>query len=444
MFKRATVCLTFGIALLASPSVYGFSLVGPALGYETAINGYGQGNFPQNLGDENRVTVPNLFYACDQSFLDYFGESGRKEISKAVDYFNKLPAFSTMSEDLTEFPQVTYRENYRAGTLGLSDMKSQLMSLMLIDFGLTDPQWYMWSVRDRVLPPGAACPNYEFVIIMRNFDPVSWSPSSYVNGALYTFRWRITCAPAPDFSYPAPVLVDPTGIGFSAVVGGGEGQGTLVPGFYFNGFSRDDIGGLRYLYNKKNYNFETLPANVLVGTGGGQLWSIVDPNATGVPADTTGLRSGLDKFKFEERPYDSLLSQFFVGFTNEFSSTLITNSTALTQSFGRPVLVPDIIFQADNLAVTVDNGFSHVNASSPGFSNAGAGPGTIDLGGGTPLTYTINKIGEAYYSGGSFYLSEQGMIGAKRWGSFDGTTNAPVVYPSGASIRELENLVLGN
>lgn len=441
MFKRTTLCLAIAAACFGAPKLYGFALVGPALGYETDPLGYSAGDFPQNIGDENRVTVPNFFYASDQSFLDFFGQRGREEVAKAVNYLNDLPAFSSMSEDLSEFPQVTYRENFRAGALGLSDLKSQVMNMLLTDFGLTNPEYYMWSVRDRVLPAGAECPNYNWIIIVRNFDPVTWGPSSYVNGALYTYQWVLSCSPAPDLTHPSPVLVDPTAYGFSAVAGGllaNRGQGQ-----YFSGFSRDDIAGLRYLYRSQNYNFESLPGNVLAGVGGGVPWSIVDPNPTNVPAATAGLRGGLDKFTFEERPYDSLLSQFFVGFTNGFSSTLITNGTALSQAFGRPVLVPDIIFSADNLDVTVDGGYTVYGTSGPGFSNGGTGPGTIDLGGGVPLNYVFNKIGAAFAAGSPSFLSEASLIPELRWGSYDGTTNQPVAYPSGTSIRDLESLVLG-
>ena len=289
MFKRKTLGLIVVLAGIGVTDTFGFALVGPPLGYDSDAWGYAPGDYPQNIGDENRVTVPNFFYACDQSFLDYFGERGRQEVSKAVEYFNDLPPFSSMSEDLSEFPQVTYRENYQANALLLSDLKSQFMNMMLADFGLTNPEYYMWAVRDRVLPAGATCPAYQWIIIMRNFDPVSWSPSSYVNGALYTYTWVLSCSPAPDSTYPAPVQVDPTAFGFSAVAGGL--LGARPPGQYFSGFSRDDIGGLRYIYNSKNYNFESLPPNVLSGVGGGVPWSIVDPNPTNVPAATAGFVS---------------------------------------------------------------------------------------------------------------------------------------------------------
>jgi hypothetical protein len=42
--------------------------------------------------------------------------------------------------------------------------------------------------------------------------------------------------------------------------------------------------------------------------------------------------------------------------------------------------------------------------------------------------------------GGSFGTAQSPEL---IWGSFDGTTNDPIVYPNGASVTQLENQVLG-
>ncbi len=444
MLRKTIFSLAVAVVTLGSQNLFGFALDGPAIGYEVPAWGYEPNTlargYPRAIGDESRVTTPNIYYACDQTFLDYFGERGRQEVGKVAEYFNELPAFSSMSPDLLEFPMVTYRENYKADALLLNDLKSNLMTYILWDLGLTSPEWYMWSVRTRDLISPRICPFYDWVITMRNFDPGSWEPSSYVNGALYTYRWVLSCPPGADLTYPAPVLVDPTSFGFSAVAG----LTSTDTGQYYSGFSRDDIGALRYIYRKQNYNFESLPANVLAGAaGGGTIWSIVDPNATnGAAADTSGLRAGIDKFNFQERPYDSLLSQFFVGFTNQLNSTLITNGTAIAQTFGRPVLVPDMVFRATDFLGTASSGLGR---PTPYYSNVGAsGPGTLAVGGGVPLSYSLTKIGRAFDVDNPLYLDEQQIIPipAYRWASYDGTTNEPVFYPTRASIEDLEDLVL--
>jgi hypothetical protein len=59
---------------------------------------------------------------------------------------------------------------------------------------------------------------------------------------------------------------------------------------------------------------------------------------------------------------------------------------------------------------------------------------------------TFNKVGPLY---GNFYPTSSFIDQAEAnqcinfvWGSFDGTTNPPVVYPNGTSIVNLENQVL--
>jgi hypothetical protein len=86
-----------------------------------------------------------------------------------------------------------------------------------------------------------------------------------------------------------------------------------------------------------------------------------------------------------------------------------------------------------------------------------AGPGNIDPGAsGAPpvaglptgaIVITFNKVGpllQNVYS--PFFiqngLSEMTAITNLIWGSFDGTTNAPIVYPDGSSIMNLEAQIL--
>jgi hypothetical protein len=74
-----------------------------------------------------------------------------------------------------------------------------------------------------------------------------------------------------------------------------------------------------------------------------------------------------------------------------------------------------------------------------------AGPGVIN----SPVTFNYNKIGDAFRNGPilelgatNTVLSEHTHYSALAWGSFDSSTNAPVVYPNGISIQNLENQVL--
>ncbi len=75
------------------------------------------------------------------------------------------------------------------------------------------------------------------------------------------------------------------------------------------------------------------------------------------------------------------------------------------------------------------------------------GPGTIEPG----VQFVFNSVGPAFENLlGNVFFREIGNLGFAgvpdtnflqdfRWGSFDGTTNAPVVYPSSVSIASLES-----
>jgi hypothetical protein len=170
--------------------------------------------------------------------------------------------------------------------------------------------------------------------------------------------------------------------------------------------------------------------------------------------NSIALRQGIDKVSFVRRHYDSLLGTFFEPTTNYYILNSVTNSRIVPQRIQRPVLLPDILMTAQDGAsgpgaAPVSIGvFRNVNFST----NAGgayfglAGPGTIEPGSG----FIYNKVGPVWYqhtSLGAFNFfpdpsAEAGQIPLLIWGSFDGTTNAPIVYPNGTSVENLENLVL--
>ena len=77
---------------------------------------------------------------------------------------------------------------------------------MLVALGLTSPERYVWTLREHIdeAPP---VPQQDWVI-QRNFDPVTFDPTSYVNEALYTYQILQT---APDPIWEAVEFeVDPT------------------------------------------------------------------------------------------------------------------------------------------------------------------------------------------------------------------------------------------
>ena len=77
-----------------------------------------------------------------------------------------------------------------------------------------------------------------------------------------------------------------------------------------------------------------------------------------------------------------------------------------------------------------------VNNGTPGLN----GPGTLPLP--LPTQLIFSKIGTVRINQGSFFIDEASAILDFTWASFDGSTNTPVIYPSGKSIMDLEAEIL--
>jgi hypothetical protein len=326
--------------------------------------------------------------------------------------------------------------------------------------GLASPERYVWSLRHRVVQPGNAGTNY--LVFMRNFDPVNLFPSKYINGILYTYS--IAEYGDPDnFSDAVERSVDPF-LSFNSVVSGagrviaespfgGRITSSLDAGIFYIGLTRDDIGGLRYLYAGKGpfaqINVEQLIAGT-VARPGTQLppWAVA-----GVVQVTNGVvdvarRPGVDKIVFKQikRPITSL-SLVTNNYTDIFINPL--NNRRARQNVQRISNVPDILFTARDLG-TLDPHDAPVLYSRsfnplplPGLNSGGTsalpGPGIllpqIEISFSKVGPWIINRLPNAGSEANPF---ETGWV----WGSFDGTTNVPIVFPHGLSISVLEQQVL--
>lgn len=159
---------------------------------------------------------------------------------------------------------------------------------------------------------------------------------------------------------------------------------------------------------------------------------------------------GVDHIRFVRRDYDSMLGRFYIPITNSYRLMSITNSTLVPQPIQRAVLFPDILMSAQDLfsgpgAPPAGGIFARGIDFNTSFQNPGLfGPGTIEASNVT--TFIWNKGGPGFLntSANAFSLStaEVGAIPENMLGSFDGSTNAPIVYPDGTSIANLENQLL--
>jgi hypothetical protein len=155
------------------------------------------------------------------------------------------------------------------------------------------------------------------------------------------------------------------------------------------------------------------------------------------------LRQGIQKIKFIRANFDSLLGQFFQPVTNNYSMVTITNYQIVTQSFQRVVTQPDFVFSAADLASgpsaapLVAEANRSITFDTSAIIGGLAGPGIIT----SPASFTFDKVGPVFLNIGPASLTG-GLISFFNWGSFDETTNPPVVYPNGTSIDNLISQVL--
>lgn len=175
-------------------------------------------------------------------------------------------------------------------------------------------------------------------------------------------------------------------------------------------------------------------------------------------AAPTGLYEGIGKMNFVRADFDSLVGQYWQPVTNNYTMVVHTNSQAIRQNFQRIATQPDYVFSALDIAspnaAEIGSAILRRNLNfNQGNVPAGlAGPGTIT----SPTVVSFNKVGPVFFNtpldvmNGTPYFTESpggdvsDLFYAPYfiWASFDGTTNAPEVYPNGTSIQNLQNEML--
>ena len=227
------------------------------------------------------------------------------------------------------------------------------------------------------------------------------------------------------------------------------------------GLSKDDAGGLRYLYRANNYNVETLVPGITLATN--TTGNIVSPwvpylgitniltnvfGTTNIVGTNTivniALRPGIETLSFFRVNFDSLLGQTIVPVTNIFTDVIISNSTAVLQRAQRIATQPDILFTAEDLGffaggepILVRRAVNFVDNDAINGQSVLAGPGILT----GPARISFSNVLPGFLSSTSFLDNIPWFI----WGSFDETTQPEdmILYPNHFSIQALEALVLG-
>lgn len=325
MFKQICGLAVLALGLQQSRA---FSLIGPFESFQVAVMTYRVGGDlggPHNVAEEFRRNTPVMYYAMDSNFLDYYGPNGSNAIYQAFSIMNALTNVSSL--DLSQYPNEAQGVNYQAQALELTDLKSVMLSFIVEDLGLAEPDRWTWCLHDREM--GTPCPAAGiYSVIKRNFDPEftttdALQVSSYVNGTLYTYQITEFCSGTPFLADATEVQVDPLASTFTAVAA----FGFDTFGGYYNGLTRDDVGGLRYLLRAGNKNIEAAGNDTITFVTNNttqllftsNLTEFVSLALTNSPAALTTLIPNLQ------------LGQSFAFFTNVVTTNFITYLTNYPQ-----------------------------------------------------------------------------------------------------------------
>ena len=371
---------------------------------------------PMCISNGYRWNVPVVTYGFDQSFWGYFGSNGVAAVEGAIQILNNLPPVSQIV--LTNYPFDSQGVNSAAESQSLYDLKSETLSLLLEHLGLAQPERYVfvlkqWTPAFLTTPSELDWINWAIpdFVVQGNFDPQTLATSPYVNTTLYTADVYSLFG---SQNYMEIFPVNPLANAYDTVA-----DFYLNSGIFYSGLTYDDVGGLAYVLSTNNVKYETLLSGV-VGVG------------TNANSFVNGAwRPGVDKITFIPQPVDSQ-SGAFLPTTNCFTDSYITNSILIQQQMARIISQPDFLFSAGDVTLgsiglplysrTGTTNWLN-NATANGNTN-GEGPGVIQ----PQVQIIFNKLGGLFLTQGS-YSDEEVTDDSEFWASFDGSTNAPVIYP---------------
>jgi hypothetical protein len=276
-------------------------------------------NFPDPMGRPTPVkefyrwNYPELTYAFDSTFIRYFGHNGMAAVSNAFsvlnDFFEPTDLAYTNGVSsmnlITEFDQhfSTWEFNPSANINSVTDIESITLGMLVNHLGLGNPHRYCFVIHD-VINYNAANGTGTFQVIMRNFDPYTYQPTSVVNGVTHSY-WLYNDSPGntaaitiwdaveytvgSDNQYGAiaairdvinfggmawpsvaPTVFRTPGVFFRPDYSGNlpapPNVGSKIRDQSRHTLTFDDAGGLKYLYRTNNVVFEALDASVTLVT----------------------------------------------------------------------------------------------------------------------------------------------------------------------------------
>ena len=308
--------ITIIMTLAITASSHAFVLVGPADPAEqtlafggtpvTSANISDELGGPKQLDEFFRWNCPDLTYGFDQSFIQFFGQEGINAVDDAMrsinDYF--LPedgSYAGVSS--LNLAKHGFGRNYNTAWLNataanenLIDLKSLTLGMMVNYLGLGNPYRYAFTATNSLVPNQNAS-GAIFSVVLKNYDPVTYSKSDTINGVKYSYR-LIHDRPPGSVANAATVgamsldmeefTSDSSGNAYSAVsaivdafYGNTDLVWTDVPslynfGVYYDGMNamggmyqprhaltHDDAGGLKYLYSTNTIAMEYNPYTLI-------------------------------------------------------------------------------------------------------------------------------------------------------------------------------------
>ena len=160
---RQLIKIILCVALLGAslPVVWGFVPIGPVGNggdsWQTQADGFNPNTAltegsalstgPKNIGEEYRPNSTMWFYTVDATFLDYFGSNGVVAVDNAFTILNNSFSYTNaiatngigvdgFSAALDEMPDYSQHRNTTAYGLGLADLKSSVLAMMMPHLGL--------------------------------------------------------------------------------------------------------------------------------------------------------------------------------------------------------------------------------------------------------------------------------------------------------------------